>query len=260
MSEWRPFQLLGRDRLAAITERVNRVLPDLARDWWAGASPIQLVAVSAWSDVGGQHRGSPVRCLLRESDVWLAFLGPEHAWLEVIEGWLGCELHAMSPLAQRLQREFCLALFAKLTGREAAPTLLAEEDLPQLPPQATRAGAGTVVIELDIGAVPLTLVAPVEIWPELAAPAVRATQRSLTEAFAALADTRLSLDVRLPGVPLSMAEAATLNVGDFLDLRHDLSGRVQVLGTNMSLRLEGVLGQANGQKAIRLQNDESEKK
>jgi hypothetical protein len=258
MSDWTPFHLLGKTQLAAVANRVHEVLPALARGWWKGACPVQLAGVTAAVDLRDQLSASPVRYLLRAGDLWLAFLGAEHAWLKLTEGWLDCEITASSTLAKFLQRRFCLELFAGLTGTSAEPAVLGPEDAPRLPPHATRMGYGSPVVELDIHGVPLTCVAPVELWPNITQPSVRLTRKPLLPVSKALDECRIALDVRLPAVKWSVSEAATLAVGDFLDLRQDLSGRVRVTGAGFDFALAAALGQEGGQKAVRLMNDESE--
>jgi len=257
MSDWTPFQLLGKARLAAIADHVHEVLPALARGWWNGACPIQLAGVTAAADLRDQLSASPVRYFLRDGELWLAALGAEHAWLKLTETWLGCEVLSGSPLVRSLQREFCTELFVKLIGGSAEPALLGPEDAPSLPPNATRAGSGSTVIELDIDGVPLMLVVPIELWPTLAAPAVQAARSALTPVSHALGESRITLNVHLPAVSWSAAEAASLAVGDFLDLQQDLNGRARVIGTDLDLTLAAMLGQEGGQKAVRLMNDES---
>src|SRR5688500_9119739 len=98
----RPFHLHGRSQLDALGACVQRVLPELARDWWSEENRIQLVGVTGWTD---ELRSSSLRCVVREGvDGWIAFVGAEHAWLKLAESWLHCEVPSDGPLIQALQR------------------------------------------------------------------------------------------------------------------------------------------------------------
>ena len=259
MSDWRPFQLLGRKRLAGIAERIQAALEPLTRDWWAPSSSIQLAGVSAWSDHAEQLRASPLRFLVRDGDLWLALLGHEQVWRRLAGSWLGCEVILDSALTEHLQREFALSLFGHLVGRETPNAVLSDEELPRIPVSALRRGAGTLVIELDIDGVPLMMVAPIELWPSLAIPPVAAARSAFTAATQALTQTRIKLDVQLAAVQMPLTELASLSAGDFLDLAHDLSGRVRVSGAGLNLSLAAALGQHTGCKAIRMEMDERTK-
>lgn len=251
MSDWKPLQLLSPRRLAMISERVQAILPELSREWWNQAGAIQLAGVSA---CGVSAPGAAPRFLVRDGDLWLALLGHEQAWRKLAASWLGCEVLVDSPLTQSLQREFCLAFFMKLAGRAAPDASLADEELPRVPASAFRPGAGTVAVELDIDDVPLTFLAPMELWPALQMPSVTATRSKLTSAAHALAASQIRLDVQLAAVKMPLTELASLSPGDFLDLAHDLSGRVCVSGLEVSL--SATLGQHNGCKAICLESNE----
>lgn len=287
MSDWKPYQLLGRKRLASIAAQVQTMLPAFARDWWRDGTAVELIGVRAWSGCAdsdhaglnagasrgnasepnreqsgaaavssGVPRASSIRYLVRDGDLWLAFMGQESIWRKLAESWLGCEVLLDSALTRSLQREFCLALFAGLAGREGATASLADEELPHIPPGALRPGAGTVVVEIDVDGVPLTLLAPIELWPAVSMPAVGAARSKLTPAAHALAESTIKLDVQLGAVRMPLTELATLRAGDFLDLAHDLSGRVHVTGAGVDLSLSAAIGQHHGCKAICMEANE----
>jgi len=184
-------------------------------------------------------------------------LGVEHAWMKLAGDWLGCDVLANSALTRHLQKEFCIELFAQLASPAVAETVSCPADAPKLPSHALRMGSGAVAIELDIEGVPLTLVAPIELWPELASPSVKASRQPLNAVAAVLGKTRVALNVCLPPVQWSVAEAAALTVGDFVDLQQDLSGRAHVTAANMHLKLAGVLGKEAGRKAVILTDETS---
>jgi len=272
MSDWKHFHLLSKARLAAVADRVNEALPQLARGWWSGACPIQLAGVTPAVDLREQLNLSHVRYLLRSGDLWLALLGVDHVWMKLAGAWLGCDVLAgagqdarmaenagmrgTGSLTRHLQKEFCVELFTHLAAPAVIEAVVLEpEDAPKLPSSALRTGSGAVAIELDIDGVPLTLVAPIDLWPQLATPAVKASRQSLSSVAAALGKTRVALNVCLPAVQWSVAEAAALTVGDFVDLRQDLSGRAHVTAANMRLTLAGVLGKEAGCKAVTLTDE-----
>jgi hypothetical protein len=246
----RPFHLPGRQQLDAIGARVQQTLPELARDWWGENGRVQLVAVEPWSD---ELRSSAVRAVVREdTDRWLCFIGPEQAWLKLAEGWLGCEVHAPGPLVDLLLRELCLAIYRQVAASSGAAAVLEDGGWSLVSPASLAAHVGTVVIELDIDGVPLTLVGPSSLWSEADAwPAMREGART-QPVSEALADTRVRIDVRLPEVRVPMADVTELAVGDFLDLEHDVSGRVRVIAQGVALELTGQLGQADGCRAAKI--------
>jgi len=256
MSDWKHFHLLSKARLAAVADRVNEILPQLARGWWSGACPIQLAGVTPAVDLREQLNLSHVRYLLRSDDLWLALLGVDHVWMKLAGAWLGCDELAGSRLTRHLQKEFCVELFTHLAAPAVIEAVVLEpEDAPKLPSSTLRGGSGAVAIELDIDGVPLTLVAPIDLWPELATPAVKALRQPLSSVAAALGKTRVALNVCLPAVQWSVAEAAALTVGDFVDLRQDLSGRAHLTAADMRLTLAGVLGKEAGCKAVTLTDE-----
>lgn len=251
-AEARPLYLLGQQRLARAGACIQQSLPELAARWWGEDNRVQLVAVSMWDEA---LRSSSVRCVVRdEADGWLALLGTQQAWLKLAESWLGCDVPADSPLVETLHREFCLALHARLSSCDGAAVALDEPGWFAIPGNALTPGGGALVVELDVDGIPLTLLAPIAFWPEIAAwPPVR-TSQSMQQVASALGDTPLRVDVRLPGVRVAMTDMASLAVGDFLNLEHDLSGRVRVTSEHVDIDLPALLGQHGGCKAIRIED------
>jgi hypothetical protein len=250
--EARPYLLPAPGRLDALSACVQQMLPELSRDWWREADRVQLVGVSALDD---ELRASPLRLLVRESSqAWLALLGTHEAWRKLAEGWLDCEVPAAGPLVETLQREFCLALYRRLGAREAAVAVVLETaDWSQVPASALRAGAGTIVLELDVEGIPLTLVAPIALWPEFAGWPQGERERPTHEVVDALGDAQVRVDVRLPAVRVAMTDVASLAAGDFLDLQQDLTGLVRVVGSNVDVDLAADLGRQGAHKAIRIE-------
>jgi hypothetical protein len=246
----RPLYLLGSRRLDELGTRIQQVLPALARDWWRQESCIQLVAVSVFNET---LRSSSLRYVLRGGSAgeWLAFLGTEQAWLKLAESWLGCEVVADTPLVGALRREFCLSFFRQLLEPAASAVMVLEQaSWSDIPACALQLGGGAVVIELDVEGIPVIVLAPITLWPDLAAWPASASPISVQPVAAGLADTALQVEVRLPSVRVSMADIGTLAVGDFLDLGHDLSGRVRVMSAAAPFELAAVLGQHEQHKAI----------
>lgn len=253
---WRPLHLLSQQRLNAIAAQVHEALPEIVQAWWPTSCQIQLVAVSSWENAAQDLQFSPPRYLVRDAQLWLAILGNEAAWSKLAEGWLECDVPMAGPLVQTLQRQFCVDLFGRLTGRGTTALVFDDGNAHQVPPHALRAGAGTTVIELDINGVPLILVSPIELWSSMTQWPEQPHSRPLEQMAQALGDTRVCLDVRLPPVRVAMADLASLAPGDFLDLQQDLSGRVRLANRGIGVTLHGVLGQHAGQKAIRLDNND----
>lgn len=248
----RPLHLLGRRQLDALGARIQQALPPLARNWWRQENRIQLVGVSTWTE---ELRSSSLRYVLRDGEGrWLALLGTEQAWLKLAESWLGCEVPVEGPLIRTLRHEFCLALYRQMVGPEATAVVLEPAGWSEIPPSSLKVGGGALVIELDVDGIPLTVLAPVGLWPEFASWPVSRPAPVLQQAAAALADTSLAIEVRLHSVRVPMTDMGSLAAGDFLNLGHDLSGRVRVMNEGSQIDLSAVLGQHDGHRAVRIES------
>jgi hypothetical protein len=252
MSDARPFYLPGSERLAAIGERVRRSLHTVAQEWWTQPQGLQVIAVTPLESAAQSIRSSRLRYVARDGDAWLGYIAPDFACVKLAEGWLGCEISSPGPLVETLEREFCQGLFAELRGAEGAAVVLTDSDWSQLPATELHAGAGTVVIEIDIDGVPVTLIAPARLWPELLDATVRPSSRALGQVAAAVPDTRIRLEARLPAVQVPFAEVGALAPGDFIDLQLDLSGSVRLVSRDIELSVPALLGKSDGQRAIQL--------
>lgn len=250
MSDARRYLLMGGRRFAAIGERVRRALDAVAREWWSEPQRLQLIAVTALEDAEPSLRASRMRYVARDGEAWLGYLAPDFACVKLAEGWLGCEIAAPGPLIATLEREFCLALFTHLRGTGGCAVIV--DDGSHIPPAAAQAGAGTTIVEIDIEGVPLTLIVPAQLWPDLLDIPAQPCARPLNQAASAVADTRIRLEARLPAVQMPLSEVSALAPGDFIDLQLDLSGSVRIVSREMSLRLDAVLGKQDGQRAIQL--------
>ncbi len=254
MSQWQPYYLLGSRQLGIIAERIQFALPGLLKAWWTKPCPAQVTTVNSWEALAEELRSSAVRYLVRSERAWMAVLGSEHAWHKLSEQWLGCSVISATPLIEALRHEFCVSLFKALVGESSA--VVDESDWPLLPTHAMRAGGGSTAAEVDFDGVPLTLITPIEMWPDLMQPVTVARKQALEPSSAAMSGTSIDLNVLLSSVRVSMAEMAMLEVGDVINLQDDLSGRVRVTGKHMELTLSAVLGQQAGKKAISIQKNE----
>lgn len=248
--EARPFHLLGRSRLGQVALRVQQCLPALSRDWWQQENRIQLISVSMWNE---EFRASALRYVLRGAEGrWLALLGAEAAWLKLAESWLGCEVAVEGPLVSALRRGFCHALYRQLVGRDESAVVLDRPAWSDVPAGALATGGGTLVIELDVEAVPITVLSPVVLWADLASWSSPASVPGLQQVASALAANVVQVEVRLPGVRVPVTDMGSLTVGDFLDLEYDLSGRVHLVGVGAQINVSAMLGQCAGSKAVKI--------
>lgn len=255
-AEARPLFVLGQRQLDQIGASMQHALAELSRSWWRDRA-LQLVGVSMWSET---WRSASLKYLLRaEQGRWLGFLGADKAWLKLAEGWLGCDVPVGGPLVDTLEREFCLACFRSVVGADVVAVVLDHSTWSDIPASALRTGGGALVIELDVEGVPLTLLAPIDLWPPFATWQTPRSTSPLHEASKSLRESVVELEVRLAAARIPMTEIGTLAVGDFLNLEHDLSGRVRVLSAQASVELTAVLGQQGGCKAVRIEKSAGER-
>jgi flagellar motor switch protein FliM/N len=255
MSESRPYFLLGGRRLAALNERVRLALEAVAREWFAQPHALQLIAVTPAESTAAELRTCRLRYLARDGDAWLGYIAPDFACVKLAEIWLGCAIPAPGPLVETLEREFCLELFGQLRGTHGGAAIFVGNDSSGLPDSALRAGAGTAIVEVDIDGIPLTLVVPAQVWPDLLDVPVGASTRPLSEVATALTASRIHVEARLPAVQLPLSEVSSLALGDFVDLQLDLTGAVRIVSNELPLALEAVLGKRDGHRAIQINNN-----
>jgi hypothetical protein len=252
VSDARAYVLLGGRRLAAISERVRQALDSVAREWFGKDSRLQLIEVNALESVP-RICMSRLRYIARDDAAWIAFITPDGASAKLAETWFGCDVPAPGPLIESLERELYLALFGQLRGTgEPAVIVAATSGQELLEGANARAGAGTAVIEIDIEGVPLTLVVPADVWPELLDVTVDPSRRVLTQVATALTNHRVRIEARLPAVQMHLSDVSALAAGDFVDLQLDLTGAVRIVGQHFDVGpgLEAVLGKRDGRRAI----------
>ena len=252
MSEARPFYLPGSERLASVGEHVLQALHAIAQNWWTQPITLQVIAVTPLENAGQSMRSARLRYLARDGETWLGYIAPDVARAKLAERWLGCEVSTPGPLAETLERELFQELFAALHVVEGAAVVLTDSEWSQLPATELHAGAGTCLVEIDIDGVPLILVAPARLWPELLASQVRPASRALRQAATAVPDTRLRLEARLPPVQMALAEVSALAPGDFIDLQLDLTGSVRLVARDIDLALPALIGKCDGHRALQL--------
>lgn len=249
----RPYYLLGRRRLALLEAEVQATLAPLVERWWPRPAAL-TVAIENLSPAAGPAAGD-LRFFARRDDAWLALVASEQEYVGLAEDWLGCTVATSSDLVRALLRTFGGELFAALADRDAPPAALFEPDAHpqsvQLPPDMARPGAGTLALDIAIGGGRLRLLASAALWPTLAEQP-RGAVPPLAPCSTALGECRVALNAMLPAVRLPLPGIATLAVGDFLNLGHDLSGTVQLRGVDAALALSATLGRRASHKAIRI--------
>lgn len=257
MNATRPYYLIGRRQLDRLEERVRHVLTPLGERWWPAGDVLQAVGIGNFC--GEELVGSKARYFVERDDTWLALFGPERGWLALAEGWLGCSVAAGSELVQTLTRAFCSEMFNALRGSEQIADVRSDLSWAQLPSNLLQPGAGTLLLNITIGGVELKLLASATLWPDLAVPSVVRSSKEIVPCHAALNACRVDVSAMLPVAQVSLTDIATLAVGDFLNLGHDLSGQVQLRGENISLTLPAIIGRDRLSKAIRLTAIRNEK-
>ena len=258
MSATRPYYLLGQQRLDRLAEQVHRAFVPLGERWWPSGTEVQIIGINNFY-ADNALTNSTAHYFLQQDERWLALFGNERAWLMLAEGWLGCNVATMTSLVQTLIDVFLGELFFALSEHKATPTIRSELPLSQLPAGFARPGAGTLLIELSIAGTVFQLLASAALWPQLAEPSIRRTEKKLIACHTALGACRVHLDVTLPVAQITLTHIATLAAGDFLNLGHDLSGEVVLQGRNIALTLPAAVGQHGIRKAIQLTGIKNEK-
>lgn len=253
MSSASPYYLPAASRLRELEARVRQSLPGLLERWWVRSCEVREVRIGAL-DEPEPFAPERVRYLARSGEQLLALTGAERSWLTLAEGWLGCHVGGAGQLVQTLERAFCADLFQALARTETAPAVMSDVAWAQIEDAALRPGAGGLRLELTLGDAALTLVLNAALlgagaWPEPAAP-----RRALRACNEVLEATRVRMAVHLPAVQVPLTAVAALAVGDFLNLRQDLSGRVEMRGEQVDVQLSGSVGCVHGRKAVLLED------
>lgn len=265
MSAASPYYLPGASRLRTLEQRLQETLPALLRRWSPKPGAQCEARVSALDDVL-EFAPERIRYLAHAGDCWLVLNGGERVWAALAESWLGCHVASGSSLVGVLEREFCMDLFQCVAqiGDIDTPiaTVLNDVEWSEIPAYALRRGAGTLRIDWTLDAGELTLWASAPLLGSALANDDSSDVSALNpESRAqALNETRVRLSAHLPAVHLPLPEVATLAVGDFLNLRHDLSGRVELRGLDADVCLSAAVGRLDGFRAVSLleagRNDE----
>jgi hypothetical protein len=257
----RPYYLLGRQRLAQLETQVHAALLPVLERWHPRTVSLTVDIDNFYAAENLSSRRA--HYFAHGDDAWLALFSDEHANLVLAEGWLGCKVATLSELIQTLLRTFFGELFSALAAttalNDAAPlrdVAHLSEELTRLNlPAANRPGAGTLLLRIAIGSATLEVLTSAALWPALAEQPPRRATNQLTPCNAALGDCRVQIDALLPSVRLPLTAIAGLAVGDFLNLRHDLSGALELRGSNVALTLLATVGRQGELKAIRLGGD-----
>jgi hypothetical protein len=248
----RPYFLLGGRRLAAISERIHQALDAIARDWCREPYGIELIEVSALESAASGMRAARFAYFARDGEAWIGLIAADVARGKLAEQWLGCEVAKPGLLVETLEREFCKALFVALRAKGGTAAVVAPDgdDSARMPSSALRAGAGTAVVEIEAGGIPMMLVVSADVWPELLDVPMAPCPRPLSQAVAAISNAPVRIEARFPAVEMPLSEVGALAPGDFVDLQLDLTGAVRVVSSDIDLGLDAVLGKRAGLRAI----------
>jgi hypothetical protein len=245
----KPYYLLGSRTLARIEAQVHAALDKLAVQWWPQEDAVQNPAVYALDASQLTALGSRARYLLQQQEQWLAVFGTERSALQLAQGWLGCSIDRADDLVKTLEQRFYAELFCALTDAATLPALATQVECKDLPESTVRPGSSLLAIDVVLGGVEQKWVTTAALWPFTQAAPRAAPRHKLVAAATALGQSRVRLEASLPAVQMPLAEVAGLMAGDFLNLQHDLSGRLQLSGTDIQLSLPAVLGRRGAHKA-----------
>ena len=243
-----PYYLLGRRRLSRVEQQIETALPQCCARWWPVAPAVESVRVSAFA-AQDDPLGEAARYCARVDAGWAALFASEREMLQLAQGWLGCAVTRASELIKMLELQFCSELFGALTRCEQVPTVEAAVSWSEFSVAIAPPGSGVIAIEINMAGVAMRWLAAPGLWPALGE-TPRYEQRPLTDVAAALGASRVHLAARLPAVQMPIAEVANLSAGDFLNLQHDLSGRIQLAGTEMAVSVAAILGRRDDKKAV----------
>lgn len=241
-----PYYLLGRRQLERVQQQAATALETLVARWWT-APPIVEVRALAFEQLSVDWNKT-ARYRAATSDGWLALFAPEQSLWTMAEAWLGCHVGHSSDLIKNLEQCFYGELFCALASGSPPPVLETAVPWSRFS-TVLKPGAGTVLLEVSIAGLELQFLASPTLWPFLGAVPQRSAA-ALENATAALGASLVHLEARLPAVRMTLAEVAPLQVGDFVNLHQDLSGRVRLLGLDVDVSLPAELGRRVAKKAV----------
>lgn len=251
MSEVRPYYLIGQRQLNLIEENVRIALASLVRRWWPTDEVTQSVKISNF--YSAEHlQNQPANYFAEDDKCWMAMFCAEGTSLALAEHWLGCKGTGDSELIKTLMRRFFADVFGVFTQRSKIPALHYSVPWSRLPNDMMRPGAGTLLLDLTVSSIELKLLLSVAIFPDVTEPPVVRVPKKLTPCTVALGASLVRISAALPLAQIPLTDIVTLAEGDFLNLGHDLSGRVQVQGEDIQLSLSATVGRNQKHKAVRL--------
>lgn len=251
MSEVRPYYLIGQRQLNSIEEHVRIALASLVGRWWPTDEVTQSVEISNF--YSKEHLQNQSANYFAEDDgCWMAMFCAEGTSLTLAEHWLGCKGTGDSELIKTLMRGFFADAFGVFSPRSKTPALHYSVPWSQLPSDMMQPGAGTLLFELTVSSIELKLLVSAAMFADVTEPPVVRAPKKLTPCTVALGASLVRLSAALPLAQIPLTDIVTLAKGDFLNLGHDLSGRVQVQGEDVQLSLSATVGRNQKHKAIRL--------
>jgi hypothetical protein len=233
----RPLDFLGASALA----RARRAAAEALEEWRL-----------AWG-------AAPVAARVECARIW-EIQGPfpqEREWWSTNEAWLGVSpelaagvenalFGASAPLAGEVARRAVEDLARRLLSRFAPGAV--RRATPELPAALRRPGSGFVVLDIELGAARLRLVARA---PRAAEPALR-TPAPLGDLPGALQRVAVTLDAQLAELDLELGVLHSLEAGDVIRLPSQVDQPLRLAAPDGRTVCLGDLGRLEGCRALAL--------
>jgi flagellar motor switch/type III secretory pathway protein FliN len=255
----RNFILLNRTELRALTDRVSGALARWQREWCAAdvrrpeplsdATPdAAFIATCRWRTGTAANFGVSVGCAATSPDTFISLL--------VGDGVRGTNGEAAPTAATELERSALEALIASLFDDVAPAAKRTAIEWDSEPPseRSFDRRRGNFAVRLRLGKVDIVVALSAAIVEEFlkAQPRVRQFGNPPTSARAALATQRVVVEVHAGAAQLTIAELASLGVGDVITLDRPLDRPLDVRAANGGAFCSGHLGVRDDRKAVLL--------
>lgn len=249
MSEVRPYYLPSRRQLDDFSELLHPLLRSFAERWWP---TVWNCAITAEEYIPANHSAlGVVRYFYEVGDHRLLVIGSDKHWSQVTSGWLNCEIDLSSPLTEKLEREYCSEL-AAVMGQSGGFSKFNQLDVDKALAAYGRPGSGGIVVEITINNVVHRLLTTAAAFPHIFEQKETLSVSNLIDVTTALRDSSVVVEACLAPAVLPLVQVVAMKPGDFIDLGHDLSGRILLKGANVDLSLNAELGQSCSQKAAQV--------
>ncbi len=261
MSESRPFHLIPRRELDALRDALTRRLTAWSSAWLASQAPCRIHAVEVFEpDAQGDEKGLVGFYKIGHGH-WCAILRPSATSAALASVLFGSETSTSrgdedAALVKEVAEEALDDLARTfLVSPEIVSVELESGEKDGLPDSASRPGAGSVRIALDVGGLSLDMVVSHAVLRGHVASssgASKGTQQPLYPLQKALGKELVTATLTLGSVEISVQDLVSLQVEDVLALDRSVDEPAALKFDDSPLCCEAYLGGLDGKKAVRV--------